>query len=93
MLLLLDRIFKLKENGTNVKQEICGGIISFLAVSYILAVNPAILGQTGMDPGGVLCATALAAFTGTLLIAIFAISVIPTVIWTFAMSRKDSISD
>ena len=72
MIAWLEKIFKIKGNNTTVKREIYTGLISFLAVSYILAVNPAILGSAGMDRGGVLCATALAAFVGTLCMAIFA---------------------
>ena len=72
MIAWLEKIFKIKENNTTVKREIYTGLITFLAVSYILAVNPAILGSAGMDRGGVLCATALAAFVGTLCMAIFA---------------------
>lgn len=48
----LERIFKIKEYGTTVKQEIYTGVVTFLAVSYILAVNPDILSSTGMDRGG-----------------------------------------
>ena len=72
MIFWLDKIFKIKENNTTVKRELYTGLVTFLAVSYILAVNPAILGSAGMDRGGVLCATALAAFIGTMCMAIFA---------------------
>ncbi len=68
----LANFFKVRENGTTVGREICTGFVSFLAVSYILAVNPEILSAAGMDRGGVLCATALAGFTGTLLVALLA---------------------
>ena len=61
----LERFFKLKENGTTVSREIYTGLITFLAVSYILAVNPEILSSTGMDRGAVFYATAIAAFFGT----------------------------
>ena len=67
-----ERFFKLKENGTTVSREIYTGLITFLAVSYILAVNPEILSSTGMDRGAVFYATAIAAFFGTLLMAVFA---------------------
>ena len=46
----MEKIFKLKENGTNVKTEIIAGITTFLAMAYILAVNPSILSAAGMDP-------------------------------------------
>ncbi|MBE6381340.1 MAG: NCS2 family permease [Lentisphaerae bacterium] len=68
----LDRFFKISEVGSTVRREIYGGVVTFLAVSYILAVNPAILSTTGMDRGGVLCATALAGFFGTMMMAVLA---------------------
>ena len=68
----LERIFKLKENSTSVKTELYTGTIMFLAVSYILAVNPEILGSTGMPRGGVFCVTAVAAFIGTMITALLA---------------------
>ena len=58
----LEKTFKLRENNTTVKREIYGGIVSFLAVSYILAVNPAILKDAGMDQYGVFFVTAISAF-------------------------------
>ncbi|MBE6365365.1 MAG: NCS2 family permease [Lentisphaerae bacterium] len=72
MISWLEKTFKIKENNTTVKREIYTGLVTFLAVSYILAVNPAILSSAGMDRGGVLCATAIAAFIGTLCMAFFA---------------------
>lgn len=62
----MEKLFKLKENNTNVKTEIVAGITTFMTMSYILAVNPSILGDAGMDPNAVLLATALASFIGTL---------------------------
>lgn len=67
-----ERFFKLKEKGTTVRKEIYTGVISFLAVSYILAVNPDILGSAGMDKGGVFYATVFASFIGTLIMACYA---------------------
>ncbi len=72
MRILLDRLFHLSENKTTVKTEFLAGITTFLAMAYILAVNPAILGDAGMDKGGVLIATALAACFGTMLMMAFA---------------------
>lgn len=69
---MLEKFFKLKENGTDVKTEILAGITTFMTMSYILAVNPSILSAAGMDSGAVFTATALAAFVGTLLMALFA---------------------
>lgn len=68
----LEKIFHLKENHTNVKTEILAGITTFMTMAYILAVNPNILSSTGMDHGAVFTATALAAFVGTLCMALFA---------------------
>ena len=68
----MERIFHLKENGTTVKTEILAGLTTFMTMAYILAVNPNILSSTGMDHGAVFTATALAAFLGTLLMALFA---------------------
>ena len=69
---LLEKIFKVKENNTTVFREIYTGTIMFLTISYILAVNPEILSDTGMHRGGLFYATALAACTGTLAMALFA---------------------
>lgn len=61
--------FKLKENKTNLKTEIIAGFTTFATMAYILAVNPSILGEAGMDSGAVFTATALSAFITTLLMA------------------------
>ena len=64
--------FALKENHTNPTTEILAGVTTFLAMAYILAVNPDILSATGMPKGGVFFATAIAGFLGTSLMAFFA---------------------
>lgn len=69
---MLEKFFKLKENNTNVKTEVMAGITTFMTMAYILAVNPSILSETGMDANAVLIATALASFVGTLLMALLA---------------------
>ncbi|MDD3277855.1 MAG: NCS2 family permease [Lachnospiraceae bacterium] len=69
---MLEKFFKLKENGTDVKTEIIAGITTFMTMAYILAVNPNILSEAGMDHGAVFTATALAAVLGTLCMALFA---------------------
>ena len=69
---MLEKVFKLSENKTDAKTEILAGITTFMTMAYILAVNPSILSATGMDSGAVFTSTALAAFIGTLLMAIFA---------------------
>ena len=69
----MEKLFKLKENGTNVKTEIIAGITTFLAMSYILAVNPGYLGGIpGASSAGVFMATALSAAIATLCMAFFA---------------------
>ena len=67
-----EKVFHLKEHGTDVKTEVMAGITTFMAMAYILAVNPSILGASGMDQGAVFTATALAAVIGTLLMVVFA---------------------
>lgn len=69
---MFEKWFHLKEHNTDVKTEILAGVTTFLAMAYILAVNPNILSACGMDRGGVLIATALASFVGTALMAILA---------------------
>ncbi|MEE1352019.1 MAG: NCS2 family permease [Clostridia bacterium] len=69
----MEKLFKLKENGTNVKTEIIAGITTFLAMSYILAVNPSYLGLIdGASSAGVFMATALSAAIATICMAFFA---------------------
>ncbi len=69
---MLERFFHLSEHKTNVKTEIMAGITTFMTMAYILAVNPSILGDAGMDTTAVLLATALASFVGTACMAFFA---------------------
>ena len=69
---MLEKLFKLKENGTSVKVEVMAGITTFMTMAYILAVNPNILSASGMDANAVLLATALASFLGTVLMALLA---------------------
>ena len=54
---MFEKIFKLKENKTTVSTEIVAGLTTFFAMSYIIAVNPAILSQSGMEWGAVFLAT------------------------------------
>lgn len=68
----MEKIFKLKENGTNVKTEIIAGITTFLAMAYILAVNPSILSAAGMDSHAIFAATAVSAAFATLIMAFYA---------------------
>ena len=70
--MLLDKIFKLSKNGTNVKTEVVAGITTFMTMAYILAVNPSILADAGMDSTAVLLATAIASFIATCCMAFMA---------------------
>ncbi len=79
---MLEKFFKLKENNTNVKTEVLAGVTTFMTMAYILAINPStmtafndILGLEGaarMNPNGVFIATAIAAFIGSILMALLA---------------------
>ena len=69
---MLEKLFKLKENNTNVRTEVMAGITTFMTMAYILAVNPSILGEAGMDTTAVLLATCLASFIGCAMMALFA---------------------
>lgn len=66
----LEKLFHLKENHTDVKTEVIAGITTFMTMAYILAVNPNILAESGMDRGAVFTATALASFLATCLMAL-----------------------
>ncbi len=69
----LEKLFKIKERGSSVKTEIIAGITTFLAMSYILAVNPGYLGAIpGATPAGIFMATAISAAIATLCMAFFA---------------------
>ena len=68
----MENFFKLAKNGTTVKTEIMAGVTTFMTMAYILAVNPLILGATGMDTGAIFTATALASAFATFLMAFFA---------------------
>ncbi len=70
--MMLEKLFKLKAHNTTVRTEIIAGLTTFLAMAYILFVNPSILGATGMDKGAVFVATCLAAAIGCLLMGFIA---------------------
>ena len=69
---MFEKVFKLKENNTNVKTEVMAGLTTFMTMAYILAVNPSILGDAGMNSTAVLLATCIASFLGTALMALLA---------------------
>lgn len=69
---MLDRYFKLAENGTTVRTEVLAGITTFLTMAYIIFVNPAILADAGIDKGAAFVATCLAAAIGTAIMGLYA---------------------
>ena len=69
---MLNQYFKLDQHGTNVKRELIAGLTTFLAMAYIIVVNPAILSDAGMDFGAVFVATCLAAAVGSLIMGLYA---------------------
>lgn len=69
---LLDRLFHIKQLNTSVRTEVLAGFTTFLAMCYIIIVNPSILAMTGMDQGAVFVATCLAAALGCLVMGLVA---------------------
>lgn len=69
---MFEKLFKLKENSTSIKTEVLAGVTTFMTMAYILAVNPNILSQSGMDKTAVLVATAIASFIGSMCMAFMA---------------------
>lgn len=66
---VLDRVFRLRERNTSVRTEVVAGLTTFVTMAYILAVNPMILGDAGMDKGAVFTATCLAPLIATVCMA------------------------
>jgi len=69
---MLEKLFHIKENRSSVRREVMGGVVTFMTMSYIIFVNPAILSAAGLDFGGALVATCIAAAVGTLLMGLLA---------------------
>ncbi len=69
---MFENLFNLRKNNTNISVEIIAGLTTFMTMAYILAVNPGILGATGMDRGALFTATALASAIATLVMAFVA---------------------
>ncbi|MGR6833460.1 NCS2 family permease [Aliivibrio wodanis] len=61
---MLEKLFQLKENGTDIRTEVIAGLTTFLTMAYVIFVNPAILADAGMDKGAVFVATCIAAAIG-----------------------------
>lgn len=68
----MEKVFKLKENGTTVKTELIAGLTTFLSMVYILAINPSMLADAGMEPGAVFTATVVSAAIACAFMAFFA---------------------
>jgi AGZA family xanthine/uracil permease-like MFS transporter len=68
----LDRIFSLRKNETTVRTEVIGGVTTFMTMSYIIFLQPALLASTGMDKGAVMVATCISSALATLLMGLFA---------------------
>ena len=68
----MEKLFQLQAHKTNVRTEIIAGLTTFLAMAYILAVNPLILSDAGLNPGSVFTATAVSAAIATLMMAVLA---------------------
>src|SRR5436305_1712872 len=91
----LDRFFRLSERATSVPQETIAGLTTFAAMAYIIAVNPAIMSQAGMDRADLVIATALAAIFGSVMMGLTAnlpLAVAPAmgsnVIFTFVLVKQ-----
>ncbi len=69
---MIDRYFKLTDNHTSVRQEMLGGLTTFVTMAYIIVVNPQILAQAGMPPEGVVFATCASAAVATLVMGLYA---------------------
>ena len=68
----LDGYFKITERGSTVSREVMGGVTTFLAMAYIIIVNPSILSLSGMDKGALITVTCLASFIGTIIAGVWA---------------------
>ena len=68
----MEKFFKLEENGTKVSTEVMAGLTTFFTMAYIIAVNPSVLSQSGMEWGAVFLATIIASIIGTLIMGLFA---------------------
>ena len=69
---MLEKLFKLQQAGTTIRTDIIAGISTFLAMSYIIIINPDLLSMTGMDKGAVFTATCIAAAIGSLIMGLYA---------------------
>ena len=68
----MERLFKLKQNGTTIGKEVIAGLTTFFAMAYIIAINPKVLSESGMEWGAVFLATIISAVVGTLVMGLVA---------------------
>jgi len=68
----LERVFQVRARGSTVGREVVGGVTTFVTMSYVVFVHPAVLGMAGMDAGAVVTATCLAAAFATALMGLWA---------------------
>lgn len=68
----MEKFFKLKQNGTDLRTELTAGLTTFFAMAYILFINPSILSESGMEWGAVFLATIIASVVGTLIMGLVA---------------------
>src|ERR1700756_4320083 len=69
---LIERVFHVSENNSTISRELLGGLTTFMAMAYVVVVNPRILGEAGMPVEGVLFATCLSATIATLVMGVWA---------------------
>lgn len=69
---LLKKLFGFDSRTMSLQKEVTGGVTTFLTMSYILAVNPAVLSETGMDADALFTTTVLASFVATVMMAVYA---------------------
>lgn len=69
---MLERWFRLKESGTTIRREIASGLTTFMAMSYIIFVQPTVLSACGMDFGAVMIATCISSAVATILMGLLA---------------------
>ena len=69
---MLERLFRLREHGTTPRAELRGGIVTFLAMAYVIFVQPGLLSSAGMDFGAVMVATCVSAEAATVLMGLLA---------------------
>lgn len=68
----MENFFKFQENGTDLKTEVRAGMVTFMTMAYILAVNPVILSAAGMEPGAIFTATVVSSAIACFIMGLYA---------------------